>query len=391
MAHRSWQHGERMGHAGGMTESPTRTAFRTCPFCEATCGLEITLRGDEIVRIRGDRDDVFSHGFICPKGSTLKQLHEDPDRLRRPLMKRDGDPCRGHLGRGLRRDRAATACRSSRRTAVTPIATYLGQPRAPTTSRRCSTRRPLAQGLGTRMRFSAGTVDQMPKHVVGGLLFGTPASVPGPGHRPHRLPADARAPTRTSRTAASAPRPTSPVGSRRSAPAAARSSWSIRVGRRPPRRPTSTIAVVPGTDAHLLMAIVARRSSPTASSPSARTSRPREGIDELRHAAQRLHARAVARHVCGSTPRSSAGSPDELAAAPSAAVYGRIGTCTQEFGTTRLVADRRRERPHRQPRPARRDHVDHARDRQPDDAAVRRRRARLSHGSGHSRVPGSPR
>ena len=73
----------------------TRTAYRTCPLCEAGCGLEITLRpdgrgGDEVQRIRGDRDDVFSKGFICPKGSTLKQLHEDPDRLRTPLIKRDG-------------------------------------------------------------------------------------------------------------------------------------------------------------------------------------------------------------------------------------------------------------------------------------------------------------
>src|SRR3954468_20848362 len=68
----------------------TRTAIRTCPLCEAGCGLEITLRGDDVVRIRGDRDDVFSHGFICPKGSTLKQLREDPDRVRTPLIKRDG-------------------------------------------------------------------------------------------------------------------------------------------------------------------------------------------------------------------------------------------------------------------------------------------------------------
>ena len=75
-----------------MSDEPTRTAFRTCPFCEATCGLEITLRGDDVVRIRGDRDDVFSRGFICPKGSTLKQLHEDPDRLRRPVIRRGDDP-----------------------------------------------------------------------------------------------------------------------------------------------------------------------------------------------------------------------------------------------------------------------------------------------------------
>src|SRR5204863_6010772 len=77
------------------TDTSTRTAYRTCPLCEASCGLEITLRpsadgGEEVVRIRGDRDDVFSRGYICPKGSTLKQLHEDPDRLRRPVVKRDG-------------------------------------------------------------------------------------------------------------------------------------------------------------------------------------------------------------------------------------------------------------------------------------------------------------
>ena len=69
---------------------PTRVAIRTCPLCEATCGLELTLQGDKVTRIRGDRQDVFSHGYLCPKGSTVKQLHEDPDRLRQPLVKRNG-------------------------------------------------------------------------------------------------------------------------------------------------------------------------------------------------------------------------------------------------------------------------------------------------------------
>jgi anaerobic selenocysteine-containing dehydrogenase len=64
--------------------------YRTCPLCEATCGLEVAVEDAKVVRIRGDRDDVFSHGFICPKGSTLKQLHEDPDRLSSPMVKRDG-------------------------------------------------------------------------------------------------------------------------------------------------------------------------------------------------------------------------------------------------------------------------------------------------------------
>ena len=67
----------------------TRIQFRTCPLCEATCGLEITIRNGAVQRIRGDREDVFSHGFICPKGSTLKQLETDPDRLRAPQIRTD--------------------------------------------------------------------------------------------------------------------------------------------------------------------------------------------------------------------------------------------------------------------------------------------------------------
>ena len=68
-------------------EDETRTAIRTCPLCEAGCGLEISVVDGQVGRIRGDRADVFSRGYICPKGSTLKQLHDDPDRLRVPLIK----------------------------------------------------------------------------------------------------------------------------------------------------------------------------------------------------------------------------------------------------------------------------------------------------------------
>ena len=61
---------------------------RTCPLCEATCALEIEVKDDGTIgRIRGDRDDPWSKGYICPKGSTLKQLHEDPDRLRTPMVR----------------------------------------------------------------------------------------------------------------------------------------------------------------------------------------------------------------------------------------------------------------------------------------------------------------
>lgn len=67
-----------------------RTAYRTCPLCEATCGLALTVEGERVVRVRGDERDPFSRGFLCPKGAALGELHHDPDRLRVPRVRRDG-------------------------------------------------------------------------------------------------------------------------------------------------------------------------------------------------------------------------------------------------------------------------------------------------------------
>ena len=69
----------------------TKVEYRTCPLCEATCGLEIEVEGRDIVKVRGDSEDVFSAGFICPKGASLGELQGDPDRLSAPLVRRDGD------------------------------------------------------------------------------------------------------------------------------------------------------------------------------------------------------------------------------------------------------------------------------------------------------------
>src|SRR3712207_221376 len=71
----------------------TTTHFRTCPLCEATCGLTVTMSDGVATEVRGDPDDVFSHGYICPKGTAVKHLQEDPDRLRAPLV-RAGDEWR---------------------------------------------------------------------------------------------------------------------------------------------------------------------------------------------------------------------------------------------------------------------------------------------------------
>lgn len=103
------------------------TEIVTCPLCEATCGLEITLDGSRITAVRGDSEDVFSRGCICPKGASLKALHEDPDRLRAPLVKRNGvfetvtwDEAFAEIDRGLPAVRDAHGRNS--------IAVYIGNP-----------------------------------------------------------------------------------------------------------------------------------------------------------------------------------------------------------------------------------------------------------------------
>src|SRR5215216_3832186 len=148
-----------------------RTAFRTCPFCEATCGLEVTLRDDAVVKVRGDPDDVFSHGFLCPKGVALKSLHEDPARLRRPLVRGDdGELHEASWDEAFARvdELLAPLLEQHGRNSV---AAYLGNPSVHSLGATLYGRA-LLKGLGTRNIFTASTVDQMPKHVSSGLMFG---------------------------------------------------------------------------------------------------------------------------------------------------------------------------------------------------------------------------
>ena len=164
--------------ASGSPDPTIETHIRTCPLCEATCGLEITLKDGEITRIRGDREDVFSKGFICPKGSTLKQLHADPDRVRTPLIKRNGEfvPATWDEAFEAVAEGFGKIWEAGDRNA---IAVYLGNPTAHSMAGAMFAP-PLIKAIKTNNLFSASTVDQMPKHVSSGFLFGGPNAIPVP-------------------------------------------------------------------------------------------------------------------------------------------------------------------------------------------------------------------
>src|SRR5258708_10402158 len=157
---------------------PETIAHRICPFCEASCGLELTLSAGQVTRIQGHAADVFSHGYICPKGAALRDLHEDPDRLRGPLIRRDGrfveatwDEAFAEIERRLP---PILAEHGRNAAAVT-----LGNPAAHKIGLLVYGMR-FSRALRTQNIFSASTLDQIPKQLSSGLMFGDFLSIAVP-------------------------------------------------------------------------------------------------------------------------------------------------------------------------------------------------------------------
>ncbi|MBX7201343.1 MAG: molybdopterin-dependent oxidoreductase, partial [Rhodospirillaceae bacterium] len=156
----------------------TTHTYRICPFCEACCGLEVGTENGRVVSVRGMESDVFSGGYMCPKGVALKDLHEDPDRLRTPLVKRDGrfveaswDEAFAEIERRL-----LPVIETHGRDAVGLV---IGNPTVHKMGLVLYFPK-LARALGSRNVFSASTLDQMPKQLSSGLLFGHWLSVAVP-------------------------------------------------------------------------------------------------------------------------------------------------------------------------------------------------------------------
>ena len=315
-----------------MSATATHTAFRTCPLCEAGCGLEIGLAGDDgdtrVTRIRGDRDDVFSHGYICPKGSTLRQLHEDPDWLRRPVVKRDGrfvevgwDEAFAEVERRL-----GPLVDEHGRDAV---AIYVGNPNAHSLSGLLYLR-PLIKALGTTNVFSASTVDQRPKEVSSALMFGGGLTVPVPDvDRTDFLLMLGANPYASNGSLA-----TAPDWPGRIEALIARGGTLVVVDPRRSRtaeEATQHVAIRPGADAFLLMALVNVLDADGLVDTGA-AGEYLSGVDAALDAARPFTPEAVA-EVTGVDADVIRRLAHDLAAAPTACVYGRMGTTTALYGT----------------------------------------------------------
>ncbi|SDO75241.1 Anaerobic selenocysteine-containing dehydrogenase [Pedococcus dokdonensis] len=304
------------------------TAYVTCPLCEATCGLAVTLDGATVTEVRGDPDDAFSHGFICPKGASLKALHEDPDRLRRPMVKRDGAWCEASWDEAFAEIHRRLVPLVSEH-GPESVAFYLGNPSSHNLGVTLYGRA-FYKAVGTHNIYTAGSVDQLPKHYSSGYLFGDPLSIPVPDL------------DRTEHLLLLGANPLVSNGSLMTVPDAKGRLKAIRsrggkvVVIDPKRTRTAEAAdehhaIRPGTDALLLFALL-RTILHEGLAHLGRLSEHVNGFDELAALAAPFTPQAVA-PLTGISATDTTRMARELAGAERAAVYGRIGTTTQEFGT----------------------------------------------------------
>jgi anaerobic selenocysteine-containing dehydrogenase len=301
--------------------------LRTCPLCEAMCGLEVHVEADQVKLIRGDRDDVWSKGYVCPKGTTLGHLHHDPDRLREPMV-REGDQWRE-----VTWDEAFGRCSELltpviEQYGVEAVTAYVGNPLAHNMS--LSRYIGILIGMsGIPMIYSAGTVDQWPKNVSSHLMFGGMWKIPVPDIR------------RTDFLVVMGANPHASQGSLMACPDVMGEINAIRerggqVIVIDPRRTGTAeradewLPITPGTDAAFLLAIA----HVLFDEDLTRVNRAEliDGVDTVRDLVAEWPPERVA-SITGISAERTRSLARQLANVDRGVVYGRIGLCNQEFGT----------------------------------------------------------
>lgn len=303
-----------------------RTA--TCPLCEASCGILVDTDGEHIRSIRGDDDDPLSRGYVCPKATALADLHDDPDRLRAPLV-RDGARWR-EVSWEAALDRAADGLVRVRRThGRDAVAVYYGNPIAHNLGLMTHAL-PFAWALRTRNLYSASSADQLPQMLAAFRMFGHLALIPVPDlERTDYFLIFGANPVVSNGSLMTAPNMKDRLGAIR-----ARGGRVVVVD---PRRTETAaiadehIAIRPATDALLLAAmlhvIFADRLVRLG-----RLEGTVKNLGGLANFVREFPPERVARRT-GVAPEVTRRLARDFAQATGAACYGRVGVCTQRYGT----------------------------------------------------------
>jgi anaerobic selenocysteine-containing dehydrogenase len=313
------------------SNSTSRTEFRACNLCEAICGLEFKIDGAQIISIRGDDADSFSRGHICPKAVALKDIHEDPDRLRKP-MKRTGNPDE-YTWQEISWDEAFEYAAERISTLIqqhgnNAIGFYAGNPSVHNIGHLLGIQQ-LARLLKSRSAFSASSVDQLPQQLTSLLMYGHQFLIPIPDI------------DRTDYFLILGGNPIASNGSMMTVPDIAKRLNAIqsRGGKvvviDPRHTETAAIAsehhfIRPGSDAALLMAMlnVIRADGLMKPNPLLPLKNLEAALDAIAHVTP-----DVAASMTGIAANEIQRIAREFSTSPTAIAYGRLGACLQPFGT----------------------------------------------------------
>ena len=316
---------DRPGDAPRAPDSSTH--FRACTLCEAICGLEIRVEDGRIASIRGDARDPLSRGHICPKAVALQDLHNDPDRLRKPMRRTSSgfeeiswseafDEAAGRIG--AIRDRHGRQA----------LATYAGNPNVHNSGAILFSPA-LTKAIAPRNRYTATSVDQLPHHLAAWSMFGHQLLLPIPDidHTDFMLILGGN--------------PVVSNGSLMTVPDIKKRLKAIhaRGGRivviDPRRTETADLAgdhmfIRPGTDALLLAALVHTIFEEELANPG-RLSKFTDGIDKIQELVKSFSPDSVSRKT-GIEAADIRRLARDFCKSPSAVAYGRLGVSVQEFG-----------------------------------------------------------
>ncbi len=304
----------------------SETGYRICSICEAACGLKISLDGRQVIGIEANDDDVFSEGHICAKGIALAELDADPDRLRKPLVRRDGrltevswDEAYDFICERLNQIKDAHGVRA--------LATYVGNPTAHNIG--------LSLGLGVYAAssgspsfYTAGTVDQVPKQLACELMFGNDLAIPVPDiERADYFLMLGANPVVSNGSLWVVPKVRERIRAFR-----ARGGKLVTVD--PRRTETARAAdehvfIRPGTDAWLLAALINQLVDLGCKLPD---DYPVQGFEDLRSALSDIDLTTVAERT-GISEADIRQIATDLKDTAHPVVYGRVGTTLQAFGT----------------------------------------------------------
>jgi len=301
--------------------------YRSCNLSEAICGIEITVADAGRLDIRGDKDDPFSRGFICPKAVALQDIHFDKDRLKQPVRRTANgwqsigwDEAFDEVARNLKQIQM--------RHGRSAVATYLGNPTVHSYGAMLFAPG-FIRSLHTRNKFSATSVDQLSHHLAAYLMFGHQLLLPIPDV------------DRTKFLLILGANPAASNGSLMTAPGMPQRLKDIRArGGRvvlvdPRRNETASLAdrhlfIRPGTDALFLLALLNVIFSEGLTQLGALASFT-DGMETIRSVVAEFAPERVAT-ITGISAEEIRVLAREFAAAESAVCHGRIGVSTQEFG-----------------------------------------------------------